>query len=69
MLLHLLTAGFGTFETSLNIRSTAALGGDPDMKEQGSNSTHSASGSYLAWSTILSSVPIKSILTSLVHLS
>jgi hypothetical protein len=30
MLLHLLTAANGTFETSTNVRCTAAFGDDPD---------------------------------------
>jgi hypothetical protein len=32
MLLHLLTAANGTFETSTNVRCTAAFGDDPDAK-------------------------------------
>jgi hypothetical protein len=33
MLLHLLTAGFGTFETPTDVRCMAAFGGNPDIEQ------------------------------------
>jgi len=34
VLLHLLTAACGTFETSVYVRSTSAVGGNSDMSQR-----------------------------------
>jgi hypothetical protein len=51
-LLRLLTTGYGTFETSTNVRYTAALGGTADIRAiagQWLPGLILASGSLLAW--------------------